>query len=274
MSGFIDRERLKRMRNFQSQDWYPAVAIRPLTILIMLVIGDWKFLTPNRLTTIANLFKVATVVFLVPEWTARLGFAPWPATVWAVVFLQLGIIFDHLDGTMARYRRTFTTLGSFYDKSSDIVTWFAICAALGWRAYAGTGDAFLIILATGSAGFLAFRGYMKWLSTAEHEKLRWREAAADPAGVIARRTAPPKISEPPVRTAAEWLRWFGSRTLRIFWFEEMDLFFWVGLGLLLDRLTPLLWFMFVTQGAGFAAIFVYRHVEAHRVDLAMRKPPA
>ena len=39
----------------------------------------------------------------------------------AALLLQLGVIFDHLDGTVARYRRTFTRLGSFYDKASDLV---------------------------------------------------------------------------------------------------------------------------------------------------------
>jgi phosphatidylglycerophosphate synthase len=266
----MDHERLRRMRNFQSDDWYPALVMRPLTILVMLVIGDWQFLTPNRLTTIANVTKLAAAVLIVPAWAAALGVGPWPATVAAVVLLQLGILFDHLDGTMARYRRTFTTFGSFYDKASDIITWFAICLAIGWRGYLEGGDALAIVLAASSAAFLGIRGYMKWLGVAESEKLRWREAAADPAGVIARRTAPPKISEPPTRTPAEWARWFGKMWLQIYRFEEMDLFFWVSLGLLLGRVELLCWFLFLSQLVGFLGMTVVRHLEAHRVDLALR----
>ena len=33
----MDRERLNRIRNFQSEDWYPALVMRPLTILVMLI---------------------------------------------------------------------------------------------------------------------------------------------------------------------------------------------------------------------------------------------
>src|SRR5512134_1839915 len=110
----MNRERLQRIRNFQSEDWYPALVIRPLTIGIMLVIADWKFLTPNRVTTIANIFKLGAA------W-AILDRSLW---IWAAVLLQLGLIFDHLDGTIARYRRAFTKLGSFYDKVSDMVTWW------------------------------------------------------------------------------------------------------------------------------------------------------
>ena len=267
----MDQGRLRRIRNFQSEDWYPALVIRPLTILIMLVIGDVKCLTPNRLTTLANLFKLAGAALIVPAWAAWVGLAPWPATVTAVVLLQLGILFDHLDGTMARYRRTFTTFGSYYDKASDLITWYPIVLAVGWRAYRESGDAVMIILVSASAGLLAMRGYLKWLSFAESQKLRWHEAAADPAGVLARYTAPPTISEPPDRTPGDWLRWFGKMSIRCVAFEEMDLFFWIGLGLLIDRLELLCWVLFLSQLPGFVLMTIVRHRDAHRIDVAMRQ---
>ncbi len=266
----MNRERLQRIRNFQSDDWYPALVVRPLTILVMLVIADWRFLTPNRLTTLANVFKLAAAALIVPGWAAELGIASAPATIAAVILLQLGILFDHLDGTMARYRRTFTTFGSFYDKSSDIITWFAICIAIGWRGYGEDRDALLIILATASAAFLSVRGYMKWLGVAESEKLRWFEAAADPTAAIARRTAPPRIAEPPERTPADWLRWFLRTSVQFYRFEEMDLFFWVGVGLLSDRVDLLCWMLFLSQLVGFVAMVIKRHLDAHRVDVALR----
>lgn len=266
----MDRDRLRRIRNHQSDDWYPALFVRPVTILVMLVIADWKFLTPNRLTTVGNLCKVAAAALIVPEWAAWAGVEPWPATVAAVVLLQLGALFDHLDGTMARYRRTFTTFGSFYDKASDLITWFPISVAVGWRACHATGNPLMIVLASFSAGALAVRGYMKWLSVAEGEKLRWHQAAADPAAVLPRYTAPPKISEPPARSAADWLRWFAKMSVRFVAFEEMDLFFWVGLGLLLDRPVWLCWLLFLGQLPGLAVMTVVRLRGAHEIDVAMR----
>jgi phosphatidylglycerophosphate synthase len=257
----MDRERLQRIRNYQSEDWYPAIVIRPLTILVMLVIADWPFLTPNRLTTLANVFKIAAAwLILAPE--------HW---VWAIVLLQLGILFDHLDGTLARYRRSFTKLGAFYDKVSDIVTWWLIVVAVGWRGYRETGDATYIVLATSAATALNIRSYMKWVAHAEHERVRWLEARQDPAAAIERRTAPFKVPVPPRRTRKEWVRWFVSRFTRVYQFEEMDLFFWLGLALALDRMPWAVWLLFVTQVGGCAGLIGYRAYESVRLDARLRE---
>jgi len=262
----MDQDRLRRIRNFQSTDWYPAVVIRPLSILVMLVIGDWKFVTPNGLTTVANLFKLASagiIAFVyVPGDLSHV-------TIWAVVLLQLGLLFDHLDGTMARYRRAFTKLGSFYDKVSDLVTWFLIVLAIGWAAYRDSEDARLLVLAVGSSFALDVMGYMKWLATAEGERLRWFEARAD-ASVIAKRTAPIIIAPPPERTRREWLRWFARSWLQIVRIEEMDLPFWVGLGLLIGRLELLIGFLFVTQTTIMLSMMFRRGREMVRADRRMR----
>ncbi len=253
----MDRERLRRIRNFQSTDWYPALAIRPLTILVMMVIADWRFLTPNRLTTIANLVKLGAA------WV--IAFEPDHAIL-AAVLLQVGVLADHLDGTMARYQRTFTKLGSFYDKTSDLATWFLISLAFGWSAYRSTGQACYLAVAWAGSFSLDLRGYMKWLLVAESERVRWLEAARDPAVVIARHTAPLQVSEPPVRDAAAWLRWFGQSWLQVLRFEEMDLFFWAGLALVIGRVDLLLWFILVTQGLGLVALMIYRAIQAVRID--------
>src|SRR5688500_3839421 len=205
----MDRERLQRIRNFQSEDFYPALFMRPLTILVMLVMADWKFLTPNRLTTIANLVKLAGAWCILDE--------QW---IWSIVLLNLGILFDHLDGTVARYRRAFTKLGSFYDKVSDMVTWWPIVLALGWVVYRETGKAYYLVLVTSSATAMNVRAYMKWLAQAEAERLRWFEAKDDPEAHVAKRTQPITIKPPPARTRSEWVRWFFSRASHIIWFEE------------------------------------------------------
>lgn len=252
----MDRERLKRIRNFQSQDAYPALVIRPLTILVMLVIADWNFLTPNRLTTIANLCKLAAAwLILQPD-----------QIVLSIVMLNLGILFDHLDGTVARYRRTFTKLGSFYDKVSDIITWPIIVMAAGWQAMRETGEPFMLVLAASSLFALCIRGYMKWLYQAETERLRWFEAKADPAGTIAKKTAPIVIAPPPVRTAKEWVAWFGKRVAMIFAFEEMDLWFWISLALAIHHLDWFMWFLGLTQVPLALVVAVTRHVWMIDVD--------
>ena len=255
----MNRERLQRIRNFQSQDWYPALVIRPLTIGIMLIIADWQFLTPNRLTTIATLVKLAGAWLILDR-------DHW---VLSVVLLQLGIIFDHLDGTMARYRRTFTKLGSYYDKVSDILTWCIIVMVLGWQAYVQSGKAMYILFGAASVIALNIRGYMKWLCTAETERIRWFEAKRDPS-LVDSRTAPIVIKPPPARTARDWAVWVGKRVLMIFAFEEMDLWFWLGLGMLIDRIDLVLWLMMLTQVPLMLVMVVVRAVWMARADRQLR----
>jgi phosphatidylglycerophosphate synthase len=259
----MDRARLERIRNWQSDDWYAALVIRPLAIAAMLVVADWRWLTPNLVTTLGNACKLIAVVLIVGDDRAS---AWW----WAAGLLQLGLLLDNLDGTIARYRRTFSVFGSVYDKVSDVVTWFAISLALGWRAYLDGGDALLIVLATTSAFALAVRGYMKWLLVAEAEKLRWLEALDDPAAAAAQRTGPPRFSTPPARTARDWVRWFAKMSIQVYRFEEVDLFFWVGLGLVLGELEKLIWLLFVSQVLGCVGMLIWRHLEAVRLDRALR----
>ena len=257
----MDRERLQRIRNFQSTEWYAALIVRPLTILVMLVIADWRWVTPNRLTTAANLCKLgAAALILEPRW--------WIA---AALLLQLGVLFDHLDGTIARYRRTFTRLGSFYDKVSDMVTWTAIMLAAGWVVYEHGGHAYYLALATASVAALNIVGYMKWLVQAETERVRWLEAKTDPAAAVARRTGPIVIAPPPVRTPRQWVMWFLTMVSRVWRFEEVDLWFWLGLALIVDRLRDVLWLIAVSQIVNMLIMIVIRTRDIVRADRRIRE---
>src|SRR5262249_47264319 len=61
----MDRERLKRIRNWQSSEFYSRLVMRPVSILIMLVVADWRWLTPNLVTTFANVAKLTGAVLIV-----------------------------------------------------------------------------------------------------------------------------------------------------------------------------------------------------------------
>jgi hypothetical protein len=110
---------------------------------------------------------------------------------------------------------------------------------------------------------------MKWLATAEAERLRWFEARGD-AAIIERRTARIAIAPPPERSRADWLRWFARSWLQIVRFEEMDLFFWVAVGLLTGKLAWLIWLLFATQTFILLSMAVRRTREIVRVDRRLR----
>ena len=257
----MDRDRLTRLRNYQSGEFYAALVIRPLTIAVLYPIADWRWLTPNRCTTIGNLAKLgAAALMLDPR--------RW---VWAALLLQVGVLFDHMDGTLARYRRAFTKLGSFYDKASDMVTWTAIVGVAGWRAAVETGEACYQALALASVMGMNVCGYVKWLAVAETERVRWLEARVDPAAAVAARTRPIVVSRPPTRTPGQWLRWGLTMLSRIWLFEEVDLWFWLGLALIVDRLPLMVWILAGTQVLQMVIMLTIRTLEVVRADRRMRE---
>ncbi len=243
----MNHERLRRIRNWQSHEWYAALVIRPLAILVMLVIADWRWVTPNRLTTVSILCKLLSAAAILAGWA-------WSAAL----LLQLGVLFDHLDGTMARYRGAGSAFGNFYDKVGDAITWFVILLAAGWTLAARDGSALPVVLAATGAYAVLTLGYMKWVAEAS----RPRPPSPRPAASTA----------PPERTGAEWLRWFLGKLAQLPRFEEVDLFFWLGLALVVDRVLWFLWVCAVTQVIGVVVMAVRRGRELARADAARAAP--
>jgi hypothetical protein len=160
---------------------------------------------------------------------------------------------------MARYRGASSTFGSFYDKVSDAVLWFPTVVAIGWIGYQRTGDAVPVVLAASSAYALLMTGYMKWLNEAETRKATGPSPAA------------PAPAAPPERSGRDWALWFGKSMLQVYRFEEMDLYFWVGLLLVLDELEILLWGMAVTQTLRLVVMLGRRAAEARTLDRKRRQ---
>jgi phosphatidylglycerophosphate synthase len=241
----VDKARLRRIRNIQSSEFYSRLVMRPLSIVMMMAVADWKWLTPNLVTTAANLTKIAGAIFLFTDHQKYL----WEA----LILLQVGCLLDHLDGTLARYRQTGSAFGAFYDKVSDAVTWIVISGAVGWAAYRETGDIRMPMLAMAAAYALLVLGYMKWIVMAANN----RSPATPPV-------------DPPSRTPTQWAMWFGSSLLRAFLFEEIDLYFWIGVGLIVGRMDLLVWVLAISQGAQLVIMMIKRGLQMRSLDAASR----
>jgi phosphatidylglycerophosphate synthase len=252
----VDRERLRRIRNYQNTEFFPALFLRPASILVTMVIGDWPWVTPNGVTLFATVLKfAAAVMFLAGHLIA------------GVLVLLAGAIFDHVDGTLARYRRTPSNLGFFYDTVSDAVTWFTTLAALGWVAYRRTDDVALLVVAAAGAYALMVNGYTRSVVETAHERRKWKDAAVDPVGTVAKMASREEGGPPPARTGAQWVGWFLRCLGQIWRFQEMDLFFWVTVFVLLDRIPELLWLVAITQLASMIIHFFVRASQMHGFDL-------
>jgi phosphatidylglycerophosphate synthase len=244
-------DRLKRIRNWQSSEFYARLVMRPLTILVMLVVADWKWLTPNLVTTLANVAKLTGALLLAIDHHTH--------AVSAVVWINVGLLLDHLDGTIARYRNCGTAFGAFYDKVSDAVTWLAIMSAIGWAAYHDHGDVRLAIAASASAYALLVLGYMKWMLAAAEAGAGKQPAAAMP-------------HDPPTRTRREWAIWFAASLAKSVRFEEVDLFFWIGVGVLVQRLDLLVWLLAVSQTVQLLIMLMKRSLQARSLSGSGRRP--
>jgi phosphatidylglycerophosphate synthase len=238
--------KLTRLRNWQSHDFWARLFARPLAILFLYPIADVPWITPNLLTHVANLFFVWGIVCL---WTKS-----WIA---AAILLNLHLVVDNMDGTLARYRKCGTNLGSYYDKVSDYFGLIAMFVSLGWFAFAASPDQpVLLLLGCGIAIAEVFGGYSKWLTVSIQLK---QEGNSQNPNVL-------KKHEPPNRTLKQWLVWFLDSLWRIVLFEEVDYFFWVGIALILGQLKWVLVLLFVTRWATLIGTLCYRGFMIRKLD--------
>jgi hypothetical protein len=136
---------------------------------------------------------------------------------------------------------------------------------VAWVAYQRTDNGMYLLVGSATAYASATLGYMKWLAFAESEKLTWQKAKRDPE-ILEKKTRTPSITPPPERTFGDWMRWFGRTFIQIFRFQEMDLYFWVGVALLLQYYVYCTWFLFGIQVAGALGMAIKRHIDIARVD--------
>ncbi len=217
------RNRLRGLRNYQSQDFWAMVFARPLTILFLLPIADMKWVTPNRITILSILTKLTGIVMLV-WWLDYIG------GIVGALMLNLGLVFDNMDGTLARYRKSSTYIGYFLDKSLDIIGLCGLFFAIGIRAYLLRGHDIidLLIPALGFAG-AAVTAYSKWVAMRVMDdaeiKIRYRDGTLEE---FAKSRLDPNRSEPPPeRTLSDWIRWFIRAIISIKNFNEVDIFFFL-----------------------------------------------
>ncbi len=225
------KERFYKLRNFQSKDFWAMVFARPLTILFLFPIIEKKWITPNRVTVASVLVKLVGIYLIAFKMS-------WSAGLWGAFCINLGLIFDNMDGTIARYRGCGTYFGYFFDKATDAVTLVLLFWAMGWRAYLSTNDLWSLILPhIGIIGaFIA--NYSKWVSEVVFLNLNLKEMTSDKEKLFnwaLAKTAPSRGSTPPERNLFDWIKWLASAFLSIFLFNEVDIYFWCALALITEK---------------------------------------
>lgn len=206
-----------------NHDFWGITFGRPSAFLVLVAIADIKWITPNILTHISNVFFLVGSLFILYD-------EHW-AFIAAAVLINVALTFDCADGQLARYRQHSSALGAYYDKVTDVYSYLIMYPIIAWVCYQRTGESYYYLLAMGAACSRLVIGYLKWLVT-------------DLFKSFATTRKVPGTGPMP----GGW-RFVVRMFLKIFEFRQPDMQLWLGLGLAINYPEVGLWIMGTTQTA-------------------------
>lgn len=222
----------------KDDEWWSSFVTSPLAIVLNFIVVDFKWLTPNLITLISFITAIIATVFIV------LG--GYQNFIIAAILIQLSHVFDCMDGQMARYRKTTSVVGCYYDKLTDeiqVALWFG---AIGYAAYSQTQQVLPLLLAFIGVAAYSFRGYVKYVGY--HTQMRHNSNyLAD----LALQESTANASKENVAGFGFGLRanlrWFIGEQYKIIYVNEGVFIFMLSLALILDCLIPMLWIFAFSQ---------------------------
>ena len=212
--GYQERRRHLRETFKPREEWWSRVFATPVACWILLVVADWRLITPNRLTLLS--LATALVACLLITTGEKANF------LIAAAVVQISYILDCMDGQLARYRNASSRSGAFVDKWSDYVKFPVILLALTIDAFHRDPSLTPVVLGF-TAVFLV--GYLPYLASLASSEL----------GI-----APWSVLSSPG---------FASRNLRFFLFEEAQWYLAVSVCLAFGSSFAALLVIAVSQGA-------------------------
>lgn len=141
-------------------DWEISMILlgRPASFLLVWVLEGVRWVTPNRVTIVSFLCMLGA--------SALVLFAP--ERRWEIAaLLTTRMILDDTDGMLARFRNQCSELGSYLDKVTDVIGFFAFFGVVGVRAAQQTGLPWYFLLSFSGACSLLLMGYVKQVVRAE-----------------------------------------------------------------------------------------------------------
>lgn len=244
-------ERYRLMRSRWNDDWWSIAFGGPIGNIVNAVIADVSWITPNRLTWLSFLCKLAAgPLLLAGDRGADLA---------AIVLFQLHAILDCMDGSLARYRKTPSAMGAFLDKVTDMIGLVAITGALGWRIYTDTGDAAAMLLSMLTAASILLRNYVFWVV-----------AALERDRKVARPTIGDHRRDYSAMSFRERAGLYARSMIRLFAFAESDLYFWFSLGIVLGRMREMAYFLVAATGIWLLIVLGLRFWTVVKLDRASR----
>jgi phosphatidylglycerophosphate synthase len=223
-------ERLYRLRNYQSRDFWAMLFARPMTILLLLPVADLAWVTPNLITWVSVVVKAAGIA-------ALLAWPGWGGGVVGVALINLGLVLDNMDGTLARYRGTSSYLGYYLDKSVDIICTAGMFAGIAFRTWWAGGEVLDLVMPFAGFAGASVSAYCKWVAArveTDVELLRRMKDGTLPEFAQHRIEQNP-VTPPPERTVRDWVRFFIDAVKSIVQFNEVDIYFFLALAVVIGQ---------------------------------------
>jgi phosphatidylglycerophosphate synthase len=186
----------------------------PVAYRLLLVVADWRWITPNRLTLLSLATALVACFLITTGEEIRL--------LVAAAVIQISYILDCMDGQLARYRNASSRFGAFADKWSDYVKFPAILLALTIDAFHHDPSLTPVIFGFAAVLSVGYLPYLKLLASSELGIAPWSV-----------------LSKPD----------FASRNLRFFLFEEAQWYLAVSVCLAFGSSFAALLVIAVSQGA-------------------------
>lgn len=220
----------------KNDEWWSSFVTAPLAIAVSYLVVDIKELTPNKITLFSFLIAILSVIFIIIGGTVNF--------IMAAILIHLSHILDCVDGQMARYRKTPSLVGGFFDKLTDqiqVTLWFT---AVGYAAYVQSQNVLPIFLALTGVAFYNLRGYAKYVSL-------YTEMSRDSQYLDKLSKQASNINNEPTAGLGFGvlanLRWFVREQRKIISFDEGVFIFMLSLALIINQLTPMLWIFAISQ---------------------------
>ena len=253
-------EKLSRLWQTKNKDdeWWSSFVTAPIAILFSYVVVDIKWLTPNLITLLSFLTAIISALFIIDGGSTNF--------LIAALLIHLSHVFDCMDGQLARYRKTSTASGSYFDRVTDqmqVAIWFG---AVGYAAYLQSGTVLPVFLSFIGVAFYSLRGYVKYVAihvemSRDHlylEKMAQRRLVENYGAVAG-----------PGFSFSVNARWFLYEQRKILKFDEGVFIFMLSLALILNQLTPMLW-VFATSQLFYGSFRSWQH--GQKIDINQQSP--
>ena len=223
---FLKRYQLLKSRS--AKDWWTATFGDPVSWIVLAIIADWKIITPNLLTFLNFISKIIASIFI--------AFGDRSMTIYGALLLQLGVLFDHMDGNLARYRNDITLKGGFLDRILDGTSILIIFCALSWHLHVDGEPSYYLLIGPVVASFYLIICYIYWSYAYYEIKNLGNSKIVHPG---AKRLKNNNIST---------LEYIISGQKKIFNFNHIDYYFWISFSIILDFTKWMLWLFFIIVG--------------------------